>query len=102
MPDYIYFLEELDAYNYRWQAVYPSMLAAARAAGLEGMYWAWLSQTKEGLQRRLALAGVVDLVEAERRSNASLERYRTMSLFSVMNRLELTPEDLGKSQEFEE
>lgn len=76
VPDYVYFLEELAAASPRWQSVYPSMHAAAKAAGLEGMYWMWLSQTQEGLQRRIALAGIADATGAELASRDSLERFR--------------------------
>lgn len=79
IPDYVYFLEELDAAIPGWQRKCGSMLAAARTARLEGMYWAWLSQTQEGLQRRIALAGIADATGAELASRDSLERFRAES-----------------------
>lgn len=81
LPDYVYFLEELSAALPHWQRDCPSMHAAAKAAGLEGMYWAWLSQTQEGLQRRIALAGIADATGAELASRDSLERFREESKY---------------------
>lgn len=78
-PDYTYFLEELSAANYRWQAEFPSMLTAAKAAGLEGMYWQWLTQTEEGKARQAALDGVPDTLKAETDAREALERFTTQS-----------------------
>lgn len=81
IPDYVFFLEELDAVLPGWQRKCDSMLVAARTAKLEGMYWAWLSQTQEGLARRVALAGIADATGAELASRDSLERFRAESKY---------------------
>jgi hypothetical protein len=73
VPDFLFFIEELEAYNYRWQTDFHSMLTAARAAGLEGMYWRWLSGTPEGRARQATLAGVMDIREEEARAREQQE-----------------------------
>lgn len=58
-------IEELDAFNPRWQIVYATIGAAAQAGGLLELYQRWTT-TQEG-QRYLRLAKTPDHVGAAKR-----------------------------------
>jgi hypothetical protein len=59
--DYMRFLEELDAFDPKWQQHYTSMEQAAAAGGLTAPMFMWLRHTAEGKRRCQTLAGVPDL-----------------------------------------
>lgn len=60
-------IEELDAFCANWRTVYPTMLAAASAAGLQGLLSEWQG-TEAGKRYLVQFSGVPDRESASKRA----------------------------------
>lgn len=61
IPNPYNLIEELFAFDHKWQARYATMRLAARAAGLEGVYLAWRESDEATAHRAATLAPTVGL-----------------------------------------
>ncbi len=66
--------EELEAFDPKWQTHYPTILAAASAANVEGLYRIWLANTVEGKDYFQRMKDVADTAGAIKRAQDSAER----------------------------
>lgn len=70
------------------------MQAAARAAGLEGLYLLWLKQTDEGMRRRITLEGITDEYGGRLAGIAAQERmYADMGYAPAIVEDDVPPEE---------
>lgn len=72
---------ELDAFNLRWQSVYPTIFAAAKAAECLDLYSAWL-YTADGMKYKATMLGVRDTLKIIRLDQEGMQRmtFRITSL----------------------